>query len=63
MPEQKANLLLLLYDLVLQKAHDVSHQCRDRLLDLNRRFACPGREELMQVELNGTSGGVPLHQD
>jgi hypothetical protein len=57
MPEQRLNPLHLLYDLVLQEAHDVSQHCLERLHDLNSRFEWPDREELRKVEVSWTNGG------
>jgi hypothetical protein len=64
MQEQRFDSAHLIYDLVLQEAHEISHQCLERLHDLNNRFACPDHEELRKVELNWTNGGdFVAHQD
>ena len=62
MQEQRLDSAHLIYDLVLQEAHEVSHQCLERLHDLNSRFECPDREELEKVQVNWRNGGDLLER-
>ncbi len=55
MPEQQPDAVHLIYELVLQEAHDVAHRCLERLHELNGRYQCPDQKELEQLCIEGAS--------
>ncbi len=59
MQEQRLDTAHLIYESVLQEAHEVSQRCLERLHDLNSRFECPDPKELEKVEANWTDDSVP----
>ena len=63
MQEQRFDSTHLIYDLVLQEAHEVSHQCLERLHHLNSRFKCPDEEQVRNVELNWTNRDAQAQED
>lgn len=59
MQEQRPDAVQLIYQLVLQEAHDISHRCLERLHDLNSRYRYPDQKELGRLEVNWAADAPP----
>jgi hypothetical protein len=63
MQEQRPDSVQLIYQLVLQEAHDISHRCLERLHELSSRYKCPDQKELEQLGVEGANGAAQLERD